>query len=268
MINAWLGIGLYLALLLGLLSVLRAYQLHTKANPEVVRKLLHIGMGFGTLPLPWVFRAAWPVLLLSGVSMLLMLMLRRHGWLRAHFGGVLDGVARRTAGEFYFAVGAASVFLLSNGAKVLFVIPVLLLTLADSSAALVGLRFGRFRYPSGDGEKSLEGSLACCIAATLCTFLPLRFSYGVGLAESLLIGVILGLLVMLLEAVSWGGTDNVLIPVVSWLLLINIMTRDVTQLGLVLIVLIVTTIGSVSRFRIKATEGHWMASVERGVGEG
>ena len=54
--------GSFAALIAGL-RVLRDAR---AADPELLRKLLHVGMGGVSLTLPWLFDTPWPVLLLAG----------------------------------------------------------------------------------------------------------------------------------------------------------------------------------------------------------
>ena len=49
-------------------------------------------------------------------------------------------------GEFYFPVAVAVVFVLARGDTLLYLIPVLTLTVADSVGALIGVRYGFARY--------------------------------------------------------------------------------------------------------------------------
>jgi phytol kinase len=76
MVNPLLGIALVLAVLAGLMGGLRLYQTLAAPHPELVRKLLHMGMGLTTLSLPWLFDAAWPVLVLAGLSVVALAALR------------------------------------------------------------------------------------------------------------------------------------------------------------------------------------------------
>ena len=51
----WFGIVLILVTLIGLIISLRWYKQRYSPNPELLRKLLHIGMGLTTLSFPWLF---------------------------------------------------------------------------------------------------------------------------------------------------------------------------------------------------------------------
>ena len=63
-----LGILLVLAVLFSLMAALKVYAHRCKPHPELVRKLLHIGMGLLTLSFPWLFNALWPVWLLAAIA--------------------------------------------------------------------------------------------------------------------------------------------------------------------------------------------------------
>ena len=49
MLNPWLGMGSVLGALGGLTIVLRLWQQCGGPHPEIIRKLLHVGMGLVTL---------------------------------------------------------------------------------------------------------------------------------------------------------------------------------------------------------------------------
>jgi phytol kinase len=218
-VNDWLAIGFVLAILGGLVIGLRAYQRRYDPHPELVRKLLHVPMGLVTLTFPWLFDSALPVAILAGLAIAFLLLLRWCEPLKQRFGSVLGGVERQSLGEIYFSLSVALIFWFSEGDSLLFCIPILILTLADAIAAIVGIRYGRFRYITTGGYKSAEGSTAFFMLAFFSTHVPLLVLSDTGRIETLLIGLILGLLVMLLEAIAWRGIDNLLIPLGGFVLL-------------------------------------------------
>jgi phytol kinase len=218
-VNDWLAMGFVLAILGGLVIGLRAYQRRYDPHPELVRKLLHVPMGLVTLTFPWLFDSAFPVAVLAGLAIASLLLLRWCEPLKQRFGSVLGGVERQSLGEIYFPLSVALIFWFSEGHSLLFCIPILILTLADAIAAIVGIRYGRFRYMTTGGYKSAEGSTAFFMLAFFSTHVPLLVLSDTGRIETLLIGLILGLLVMLLEAIAWRGIDNLLIPLGGFVLL-------------------------------------------------
>jgi phytol kinase len=224
--NPWLGIGLVLAALGGLLLGLRLYQRLAAPHPEWVRKLLHLGMGLVTLSFPWLFDAGWPVYLLAGASLAGLLAVRLLQGLKDSLGQVIGGVGRFSLGELYFPLAVAVLFYLFQREEgsfahraILYGIPIGLLTLADAAAALVGVGYGHYRYATADGQKSVEGTFAFFTCAFFVAHVPLLLGTQTGRAETLLIALLLAWLAALFEAIAWRGLDNLLLPLVSFLLL-------------------------------------------------
>ncbi|KAH6612607.1 hypothetical protein C7974DRAFT_81326 [Boeremia exigua] len=105
--------------------------------------------------------------------------------------------------------------------------------MGDAAASLIGRRYGRRKWPWAGG-KSLEGSLAFAVAVTIGLVFArvwLHFGWGEVNAEtktvmelavdaSLTIGkaVLCAAGASLNEAVLTGGNDNVIVPVVLWVL--------------------------------------------------
>ncbi len=214
-----LKIALVLLCTAGLMAGLAAYQRRRAPHPEWARKLMHMGSGLIALSLPWLFSETWPVLVLALLASGAMFALKTVGTLRRSLGTVTGSVVRSTLGEVWFPLGAGIVFALADGDKLLYIIPMLILTFADASAALIGLFYGVYRYTTSDGIKTLEGSLAFFQTAFLSTLVPILLFTDIGRAETLLISLLMALLSMLLDAMAWWGLDNLLIPVLSALLL-------------------------------------------------
>jgi phytol kinase len=139
-------------------------------------------------------------------------------------------VERRSLGEIYFVLSVVILFGLSNGDPILFCIPMLILTLADAIAAIIGIRYGQLRYITTDGQKSAEGSITFFTLAFFSTHIPLLLFSDTGRAETLLIALIIGLLVMLLEAIAWNGIDNLLIPLGGFILLRSQLEMEIPDL--------------------------------------
>lgn len=233
-------VGVLLALGSLMLAV-RAAQRRFGVNPELARKTVHVGMGLVCLSFPWLFRSALPVWVLAGIAVVALGAVRILPALRGEFGQVLGGVQRRSWGEILFPLSVAFIFWLARGDALLFCVPVLILSLADAVAALVGRRYGLSRYETDDGWKSVEGSTGFFLAAFLSTHIPLLLFSGTGRLESLLVAAAMGLILVLIEAIAWHGLDNLFIPVVSYACLtqmIGLPPRDLVVRVIVLAVLI------------------------------
>ncbi len=244
--SPWLGMALVLGTLALCFAALAWWRQRAQPHPELTRKLMHVLMGLVAASFPWLFDSTWPVLLLAGTSMMALWIVRsgRVSAARLHdtLHGVLHDVERASCGELMFPLGVAAVFVLADGDALLYSVPILILALADALAALIGLRYGQMRFNTLDGYKSLEGSFAFFLVSFLCVHIALLLFTDTGRAESLLIGLILGLLVMMSEAVAWRGLDNLFIPLASYALLKAYLELDTAalsmQLGVVVFLLL------------------------------
>lgn len=206
------GVAVVLASLAGLLALLAAWTRAASPHPEIPRKISHVVMGLVTCSFPWMFRSAGPVLAICGGAAVMLAALRAVAPLRRAAGRVLGGVERVTFGELYFPASVALVFVLAQGDCLLFLIPMLLLTLADSAGALVGVFYGRHTYRATDGRKSVEGSLAVFVTAFLVAGIPLALAGRAALPAALFLAFGIAVLTTALEAAAGGGLDNLLLP--------------------------------------------------------
>jgi phytol kinase len=192
---------------MGLLLILRRRQL---LGPEPLRKTVHVGIGGAALALPWLFETAMAVWLVACLCMLAFAYLRTK-W--SFLGPILQEVDRPSWGEMAWAVAVALCFQLRQGTTD-YLAAVLILTLADPAAALVGKRWGRHKFATIGGEKSLEGSGACFLTAL--AILGIGTLAGWGLPLAFILGIAAA--VTMLEAgLGWGG-DNLAVPLCVLLL--------------------------------------------------
>lgn len=215
MLGGWIGIVEWLAR-------------HTSIPPEWSRKLVHLGGGAGCLLFPWLLSHPLAVLVLAvgfGVSL----------WL-AEKGGLLQSlcrVERQSYGSLYYPFAIAALFWLTHDDYGLYMSAVLVLTVADTAAALVGARFGRVRFRTGGvGEsKSLEGSIAFWVVTFLAVLLPLVLvKSDVSVMQSLLSAFLAATLLTMVEAVSIGGRDNLFVPLIAAFLLLKTVTKSTPEL--------------------------------------
>lgn len=242
--NNWLKIILVVGCIAGLMLTLAQLKRKYKLHPEIARKAMHIGSGLVALSLPWLFQDGWPVFILTLLATTGMVAVKYLKGLRENIGAVTGSVMRKTWGEICFPISAGLLFAFAQGNVLLYSIPLLILTFADASAALIGVFYGVMRYTTADGTKTLEGSLAFFQAAFLSTLTPLLLFTNLGRAETLLIALLMGLLSMLLDAVAWWGLDNLLIPLLSFLALRSFMALDAPTLTVHVVVTLVLLIFS------------------------
>jgi phytol kinase len=214
--NSWLAQAAVLAALSGLLAGASMLRRHSVVSAEVARKIVHVGMGLVCLPFPWLFADARPVVLLAAIAVIALGAVRSVPVFRAHVGCALHDVARRTYGEIAYVAGIVGAFVIAAGNMVVYVVPVLVLTLADPAAALIGERCTRHRFATREGSKSIAGSLTFFGIAALSTTIAFVVA---GQARDIGAGVIASALLMLIEASAGAGLDNFAIPVVGGVLM-------------------------------------------------
>jgi dolichol kinase len=201
---------------MGMLSRIRVAS---PLQSELRRKTLHILTGLLALGLPFVLRQ--PVAVLGALAAVAawMLAVRLVPSLRERFGCVLHAAGRQSYGELYFAVALASLLLVCEPGSILYSLPVLILTLADSAAAVVGRAWPWRPYRVFGGRKSLGGSLAFVTCAAVVAVAMLGFATDMAFGRVLCVALLVAVLTGLTEALSPSGSDNLSIPATTWLTL-------------------------------------------------
>jgi len=201
---------------MGVLSRIRV------ANPlqsELRRKTLHILTGLLALGLPFVLQQPLAVLGALIAVTAWMLAVRRVPILQARFGCVLHEAGRQSCGELYFAVALALLLLACEPGSILYSVPVLVLTLADSAAAVIGRALPWRPYRVLGARKSLSGTLAFVAVAVVVAVTMLCIATDLAIGRAVIVALVVAVLAALAEALSPNGSDNLSIPVVTWLAL-------------------------------------------------
>lgn len=210
--NAGVAQDLHGLFLMGLmcaapLALAEALRRRGRVDAESTRKLVHVLVGLDTAAFPLVFKAFWPVAVLcAGFAGLLEWGRREHRLLSVH------GVARPSLGAAYFPAAVALVFFLAHERPWIYLPSILVLTISDTAAALVGRVCGRHLYRVASGTKSLEGSAAFFATALPCVYIPLRMTAPLTGIECALAALGTAAFAAGLEAASADGSDNLSVP--------------------------------------------------------
>lgn len=247
----WLTIAVLLGIAAILLLVLGMCK-RLGIGPEGLRKLAHIGTGILAMSFPWLFSSLQPVLILCILALVLLAAISAVPAVRTRMGGSLYSVGRESHGEFYFPIAVAVLFALAHGNKLLYLIPLLVLTLADAVAAILGSIYGKNSYVGIGGNKSIEGSVAFFTVAFFAVHVPLLLFSDLSRPQTLLVAFDIAIVVTLLEAVSWRGLDNLIIPL-GVLLLLHIYTAMPAQLLIYRLVAALVLLALVLLYRPRTT---------------
>lgn len=213
-----LGATTLLILFLAVIGFVETLMRKNRLAAETARKSIHVAGGLGCLLFPFLVSSWITVLGLAMIFALVFYFGENRKMLKS-----LSSVKRRSCGSLLFPVAILILFIVSDGRLWLYVSALLVLVLADTAAALTGTRFGSIFYQTRPGErKSLEGSAMFCVVGFLAVYLPLLFLSDFPHFTCILTALLMALLLGGLEAVSIGGTDNLLVPLATIFLLLKI----------------------------------------------
>ncbi len=194
--------------------------------PEFTRKFVHVAGGIACLFFPFFVSSHFTVLALAITFSALFFIGARLNFLKS-----LHKVGRKTMGSEYYPFSIWILFLISADFLWLYFSSVLVLTVADACAALVGEKYGSIRYRAGDSFKSLEGSIFFWIIAFNAILIPMLLLSGLPKETCLLSAVLVSFLVTCVEAISTRGTDNVFVPVLTAYILLKITQKPVPEIA-------------------------------------
>ncbi len=205
----WINVGLVGAWLGVILLIAEGLYRYRAADPEVMRKVVHIGSGNVILMAWWLQIPAWIGIAAGIIAAAIALLSYRFSILPG-----LNSVGRNSLGTFFYAVSIAVTIAwfwpldLPQYAA----IGILTMTWGDGFAAIIGQRFGRHGYQLWGMNKSWEGTLAM-IAVSYVVSSSILFSVQGNCWETWLVSAAVALVAASLEAFSKLGLDNLTVPI-------------------------------------------------------
>ncbi|MGF1541303.1 MAG: diacylglycerol/polyprenol kinase family protein [Pleurocapsa sp.] len=182
-------------------------------DPELTRKVVHIGSG-NVILLAWWLNISTQVIVSAAIIAAAIA-------ITSYFTPILpsiNSVGRQSLGTLFYAISIgilAACFWSSNPQYT--AIGILIMAWGDGMAAIIGQRFGKHSYRVFKITKSWEGSLAMAVTSFIVTSSILAFTYG-NIGQIWLISLIVSILAAVLEAFSKLGIDNLTVPLGSAML--------------------------------------------------
>ena len=206
-------VGAGFLLIFGLAEIWRSL-----GNPsaELSRKSVHFAGGLLVLAFPWIFANRWTVIGLVSVFAFLIWGTERVGLLKS-----VHGVARKTEGGLFYPLAVALLFVLAYDNPAFYVVAALTLIVSDAAAAVLGTAYGTTKYSVEEDQRSLEGAMSFLVITFLVVHLPLLLMTEIDRGVSAILAVLISLIVTLLEGVSLRGSDNFIVPMATFYLLIR-----------------------------------------------
>ena len=216
-----------------------------KINSELIRKILHIGSGFGGLVLPFLFKRKISVIVLGIIFLILLISIRIIKNKITGLKQVIETKNRKTLGDIYFIISILGLWIVSGDNKVTYALPLVILMFSDAFAALIGEFYSKFKFDTGFGTKSVEGSVVFFLTTYfVCINFFLVFS-DLKNINIVLLSLLLSILTMILEVISWNGLDNLFVPFFVYLFLklnTNLGTKELMYKFWVIVVLFIIII--------------------------
>ncbi len=234
-----------LLLLIGVLYGIQKLGKTLSVHAEVQRKIIHTGLGLYSLTFPLIFTQVWEVLVLCSATIILLTLIRTVTAIKDKLGSGLHSVERLSLGEIFFACSIGLLFYLKGDTVVLYILPLLILTLSDAAAALVGTGYAKSFYTVESGKKSWEGSSFFFLTAWLLSMIALLLFSNIPRESVVTAALIIALFGALIEAVSWKGLDNLFVPVGLFLLLQKLAFLPPGELAIISIVFLSVLVLSV-----------------------
>lgn len=215
------GLALFFLYYVVAASTLLLLKHFAKPEKEVFRKMLHMACVLSVFVLLYAFSkwyfAAGTALLFAILIYPLICLLERYPHVMALLIERREGEIKRSLMVVFFMMAALiSVFWGIFGAayKYVVLIAVLAWGLGDASAALVGKNYGahKIKLPYTDGKKTVEGSLAMYLVASLITLLLLLIFTELSWWVAILVAILVGVVASLIELVSSAGSDTITVP--------------------------------------------------------
>jgi len=218
--------------------------------PEVNRKLVHVLTGVLIFFTPFFFQSNRPLIWMAVLFIVVNYMGVRSGKLK----GMHDTRRRSYGTVFYPMTFLFLVISCWQSHKVVLMLSMLILALADAAAAIMGENLKRpHEYYLGRDKKSWEGSLVMFITtfAVVCIGLPFVGSidgFNVGWSSAGWIALITAVVATALEALSSSGSDNLTAPLGAAFVLSFMLSRPTVEniqlsigLGLALLVALLSS---------------------------
>ncbi len=202
------SVAAWLSLILLLAGVVNA---KAKDDPEIVRKIVHIGTG-NVILLAWWLDIPASVSITASILASIVTLL---SYLFPILPGI-NSVGRKSFGTFFYSVSigvlVACFWYLQQPQYA--ALGILVMAWGDGLAALIGQRFGKHKYKFFGRQKSWEGSLAMAIVSFFISVMILIGVEG-NIWQTWVISLAVALVATGLETISFVGVDNLTVPLGS-----------------------------------------------------
>ena len=206
----WLALAVSYVFVFASIGIAEGMRKRREYSTDFTRKFIHITVGMWSVGTVLLFDR-WYVAIIPPASFILINYL---SYRQETFKAMETG-EKGNLGTVYFPLSFVLIVFLFWQQPHLVVASLMPMTWGDAMAAVLGARYGQFRYTLWGSTRSLEGSISMFLFAFTATFLVLWLFPPLGLGVSLLYALIVSVVTTLVEAVTPWHLDNLTVPLVS-----------------------------------------------------
>ena len=210
----WLALAVSYVFVFAAIGIAEGMRKRRGYSTDFTRKFIHITVGMWSVGTVLLFDR-WYMAIIPPASFILINYL---SYRQETFKAMETG-EKGNLGTVYFPLSFVLIVFLFWQQPHLVVASLMPMTWGDAMAAVLGARYGQFRYTLWGSTRSLEGSISMFLFAFTATFLVLWLFPPLGLGISLLYALIVSVITTLVEAVTPWHLDNLTVPLVSAVIL-------------------------------------------------
>jgi dolichol kinase len=207
---------------IGLLLVFNEL-IYRRLNPsgEITRKFAHFSSVLATVPFPYIFPSHWYILVLALLFAIVLFITQKGKLLQS-----IHDIERKSIGSYLLPIAIYITFLFSDllDNKFIYILPMLILAISDPMAAILGINVktynGRIKIGGRKLYKTWLGTGSFLISSFVISIIALYFHRGVFDFKTFWLALMVAVVTMFAELISWKGLDNLSIPLSAVLVLV------------------------------------------------
>ncbi len=209
--DLWLQVAIVAVWVSVLLLIAAKLNRYATPDPEIVRKVVHIGTGNVILVAWWLHIPTIVGITASILASVVTLLSYRFPILPG-----INSVGRKSFGTFFYSlsIGLLIAWFWPLQQPQYAALGILVMAWGDGLAALIGQRFGQHHYKIWGRQKSWEGSLTMGLVSCFVSSLILLSVQG-NIWQTWVTSLAVALVATGLEAFSMLGIDNLTVPLGS-----------------------------------------------------
>ncbi|MCF7885733.1 MAG: DUF92 domain-containing protein [Candidatus Marinimicrobia bacterium] len=219
--NDWFLVLVYFVILIILVVISDVLYKKFDVSGKITRRIVHISVGLVICTTPFILDNWLPPALLATMFIIANTIAIKNKMMQG-----IHSAPRISYGTVFFPISYLVLILLFwRSAPGIIIISMLLLTISDPLAAIIGEKYGVTFNKYLHDEKSYKGLISVFISSFLLTLISLIIMSETGFIDSIsmlnifVISISVALIAVPAEAVSIKGTDNLSLPLLSAIML-------------------------------------------------